>query len=385
MARRRKQRRRSCGFTLIEVLMTIVVIGILATVALRSLQSGIDQSRFRETQEEMDELIFAIHGNPGLYANGLRSDFGYVGDVGAVPSTLDNLMTNPGSYATWRGPYLGRRFTQDADGYKRDAWGNLYTFSSGITIASTGGGSTPMTKSAAALVTDLTSTPVTGTITDAAGNPPGDSSVAITVRITYPNGTGSTTSATTSPNNGGAFSMAGIPIGNHTITAVYRATADTVYALASSLPKTGAFVNFRLPGSPFASSGGGGGASGSIVYVGGSAQTNGNDIEFQIRNDGGSTVTITSFVATYTHSPNGYFKKVKWNGSTVFDQNNPRAGSGDTVNFSSSRTLAAGATATISLESFEDAPTGGDDLTMSNTTFTITFSDGSVITFNSGT
>ncbi|MBI5867494.1 MAG: prepilin-type N-terminal cleavage/methylation domain-containing protein [candidate division Zixibacteria bacterium] len=384
MTRTRQQIWRSRGFTLIEILMTIVVIGILATVALRSLQSGIDQSRIRETQEEMDELVMAIAGNPGLYANGLRSDFGYVGDVGSVPSTLDNLMTNPGSYATWKGPYMGRRFTQDADGYKRDAWGNLYTFTSGITISSTGAGATAMTKSAAAASTDLTSTPVIGTITDAAGNPPGDSSVAITVRITYPNGTGSTTSATTSPNNGGAFSISGIPIGNHTITAVYRATADTVYALASSLPKTGAFVNFRLPGSPFASSGGGGGASGSIVYVSGSAQTNGNDIEFQITNNGGSTVTITSLVATYTHTPSGYFKKVKWNGSTVFDQNNPRAGSGDTVNLSSSKTLAVGATATISLESFKDAPTGGDDLTMSNTTFTITFSDGSVITFNSG-
>ncbi len=383
MTRTRQQIWRSRGFTLIEILMTIVVIGILATVALRSLQSGIDQSRVRETQEEMDELVMAIEGNPGLYANGLRSDFGYVGDVGTVPSTLDNLMTNPGSYATWKGPYMGRRFTQDADGYKRDAWGNLYTFASGITISSTGGGTTAMTKSAASVSTDLTSTPVIGTITDAAGNPPGDSSVAITVRITYPNGTGSTTSATTTPNNGGAFSMSGIPIGNHTITAVYRATADTVYALASSLPKTGAFVNFRLPGSPFAGSGGGVGSSG-IEYVSGTAQATGagDTVQFNIRNAGSSNVTITSLRAVYSHSPNAYYEFIKWGGTTVFNNNDPRAGSGDTAPISPSQTIAAGATVTLKLMRFLTADEGsGSAVDMTGTSFTITFSDGSVITF----
>jgi prepilin-type N-terminal cleavage/methylation domain-containing protein len=374
------------GFTLIEILMTIVVIGILATVALRSLQSGIDQSRIRGTQEEMDELVMSVAGNPNLYANGLRSDFGYIGDVGSVPASLDNLMTNPGSYTTWRGPYVGRRFTQDADGYKKDAWGSLYTFTNGITIYSSGAGATAMTKSAASAASDLTTTPVIGTITDAAGNPPGDSSVAISVRITYPNGTGSTTSATATPNGGGAFSIAGIPIGNHTLTAVYRATADTVYAMASSLPKTGAFVNFRLPGSPFAASSS---ASAGIVYVNGSAQTPGaaNDtVQFDISNTGASSVTITSLVATYTHTPNGYYEKIKWNGTTVFDEDDPRAGSGDTAPFSPSQAIAAGATVTIKLMRFRTTANGnGSAVDMSNTNFSITFSDGSVITFNSGT
>jgi prepilin-type N-terminal cleavage/methylation domain-containing protein len=373
------------GFTLIEILMTIVVIGILATVALRSLQSGIDQSRIRGTQEEMDELVMSIAGNPNLYANGLRSDFGYVGDVGSVPASLDNLMTNPGSYATWKGPYVGRRFTQDADGYKKDAWGSLYTFTSGITIYSSGAGVTAMTKSAASAASDLTTTPVIGTITDAAGNPPGDSSVAISVRITYPNGTGSTTSAAVTPNGGGAFSISGIPIGNHTITAVYRATADTVFALASSLPKTGAFVNFRLPGNPFASQGGGGSGGGTIVYVSGSSQVDGSDVDFDIRNSGTSSVTVTSLAAAYTHSPTAWFGRVRWNGSTVFSSSSPRAASGDNVPFSPSQNLAAGVSATISLQSFHDATIGGNNVTMSNTNFTITFSDGSVITFNSGT
>ena len=149
-ARNHKDEHRESGFTLIEVLMTVVIIGILAAVAMRSVQSSIDGSRIRETQAEIDELIVAIAGNPDLYNNGMRSDFGYVGDVGAVPGSIDDLVTNPGGYTTWDGPYVSRRFTQDADGFKKDAWGNNYTFSSGITLASTGGGSTAMTKSGGA-------------------------------------------------------------------------------------------------------------------------------------------------------------------------------------------------------------------------------------------
>ena len=133
------------GFTLIEVLMVIVVIGILATVAMQSMQGGIERARYQETQTEMDAIVFAIRGNPDLYANGLRSDFGYVGDIGAVPSSLDDLISNPG-LGTWNGPYLTGRFTEDTQGHAKDAWGNAYAFSSGITVSSTGGGSTPMTE-----------------------------------------------------------------------------------------------------------------------------------------------------------------------------------------------------------------------------------------------
>jgi len=380
--------RQARGFTLIEVLMTVVIIGILATVALRSVHIGVENSRVRETRNEMNELTQAIAGNPDLYDNGLRSDFGYVGDVGALPATLDALITNPGGYVSWNGPYITRRFSQDTDGYKKDAWGNTYTFTGGITISSTGGGSTPMTTSVAAAATDLTSTPVTGTITDAAGNPPGDSSVAVTIRITYPDGSGTTTTSTANPNSGGLFAFAGIPIGIRTIEGIYRATNDTVTVFASVLPKSGATVNLRLPGDPFAASGGGGGAGGSDVleYVIGSAQTTGannDEIQFDITNTGTAGVTVTSLTATY--SPSAYFRRIRWDAGNVFNETNPRAGSGDVCTFISSKTLNTGKTITIELEEFEDAPTGGSPIDVSNTDITVTFSDGSVITFNSGT
>jgi hypothetical protein len=363
--------------------MTVVIIGILAAVAMRSVQSSIDGSRVRETQAEMDELIVSIAGNPDLYNNGMRSDFGYVGDVGAVPGSLDDLVTNPGGYSTWNGPYVSRRFTQDADGFKKDAWGNNYTFSSGITLASTGGGSTPMTKSAASAAADLTTTPINGSVTDAAGNPPGDSSVAVTISLDYPDGAGGTTTASANPTAGGSFTINSIPVGVRTLTAVYRATDDTVTTYAALLPKTGATVTMRLPGAPFAGvGGGGGGGTGSIEFVAGSASSPSDDIQFSIWNTGSSSITVSSLTANYATV--AFYRYIRWNGTAVFDSPNPRAASGQVVSFSANQTLNPGQSALIRLENFTGTVTGGGGaVNFNNVIFTVQFSDGSSIAFNS--
>lgn len=371
---------RQRGFTLIEVLMTIVVMGILAAVAMRSVQSSINSSRVRETQSEMDELVYGIAGNPDLVNNGMRSDFGYVGDVGALPSTLDNLMTNPGGYSTWKGPYLSNRFTQDIDGYKRDAWANLYTFSSGITVSSTGGGATPMTKSAASSAAALTSTPITGSITDAAGNPPGDSNVAVTVTVTYPNGTGGTTTASANPSKGGSFTINSIPVGVRQVRAVYRATSDTVYAYVAALPSDGATVVMRLPDAPFAGSGGSGSSSAAIQFVPGTASSPGNDVYFSIFNAGNMGVAVTSITTTW--SPTAYYTSVYWGGTTVVTFS-PRLGSGAQGNFTTTATIAVGQTVAIRLMDFFTTVGGATTADMSNQSFTVTFSNGQSITFNS--
>jgi len=379
----RHGRGRERGFTLIEVLMTVVIIGILATVALRSLQNTVESSRIRETQVEMEELAFAIAGNPDLYANGLRTDFGYTGDVGSAPATLDNLVTNPGSWTTWKGPYVRQRFTEDPDGFKKDAWGSLYAFSGGITVSSTGGGALAMTKSVASAAADLTSTSVTGTVTDAAGNPPGDSAAAVTILITYPNGAGGTTSATATPSAGGAFSFAGIPAGVRTMQAIYRATNDTVATLACVLPKNGAAVAMRLPRSPFAAVGGGGGSGGALIqYVPGTASSPSNNVQFNIFNAGSGGAIITSLRATY--SPPAYYQTIRWASVIVFNRSSPRAGSDEECTFTSARTMAPGATVTVQLQVFRNAPTGGSSYDMSSVDFTITFSNGQSVTFNSG-
>ena len=95
---------RSCesGFTLGEIVVVIVIIGILATVALQTMDGAVDNSRHQEAQEELGLLAEAIIGNPNLVSGGVRTDFGYVGDIGALPTSLDNLVSNPGGYEIGR-------------------------------------------------------------------------------------------------------------------------------------------------------------------------------------------------------------------------------------------------------------------------------------------
>ena len=69
----------SSGFTLIELVIIIIIIAIITAVAMVNMTSSFDTARHEHTKAELDALAFAIVGNPALYTNGARSDFGYVG------------------------------------------------------------------------------------------------------------------------------------------------------------------------------------------------------------------------------------------------------------------------------------------------------------------
>ncbi len=373
-----------------EMIVVIVIMGIVASVALRSLTATLETTKVETTKQEMGQLASAIVGNPDMVASGMRSDYGYVGDIGALPSSLDDLVTNPG-LGTWNGPYIGSNFTESTTDFKTDAWGQVYTLAS-TTLQSNGGGGGTMTKSLAASTADLTSNSVNGYVTDAAGNAPGDSATLLTVTLTYPDGAGGTTNATATVAGSGAFAFSNsVPIGNHLVEVVYSSTADTAIAYVSVLPGSTAYATLRIPSAPWSvvpGGGGGGGGGGDLEYVSGSASCSGGsneDIEFEISNGSGGDITIDWIVVTYTSSPTAYFQRVEWESTMVFNSNNPRAASGDTITFGSSQVIADGNSSTIAIQNFKDTPSGsGTDVDMCNTDFTIEFSDGSTVSFNSG-
>ena len=236
------------AFTLIELVLIIVIIGIVATIAMKSMQPAIDRSRFESTTREMESLAQAIIGDPNQVQDGIRTDFGYVGDIGALPPNLDALTANPGGFSTWDGPYIQSDFVENADDYKKDAWGNLYTYIGGVTISSSGGGS-PITRQFAQNVSDLTSNTVNGTVYDGLGSSPGDSALSVIVTIYYPDGGGNTTSLSTNPSSASAFSFSNsIPVGNHLVRAVYSATNDTTSRYISVTPGADAYCELRFAG-----------------------------------------------------------------------------------------------------------------------------------------
>jgi prepilin-type N-terminal cleavage/methylation domain-containing protein len=235
------------GFTLVETVVALVVMAVLITVSLQSLIPISNSAKIEDTRTELDELAHAIAGNPDLTSNGERSDFGYVGDVGALPVSLDHLVTNPGSYSTWNGPYLQNDFSSWTTDITTDAWNTTYTYTpDSARIASTGSGSS-IIRQIVANKSALVINKVVGSVVDNNGTPPGavykDS---VSIRLTIPDGIGSTTTKIRATDLGGYFAFDSIPIGRHKLEVIYTVANDSLTRYVVVLPATQTTTAIRL-------------------------------------------------------------------------------------------------------------------------------------------
>lgn len=245
-----KKHQKTAGYSLVELLAVIIIIGIVAAVSMRSMRGSVEISRVEETRQEMNQLAWAIAGNPNLISGGVRTDFGYVGDIGALPATLDNLVTNPG-YGNWDGPYIRDDFYASTGGaaseFKYDGWGVEYTYT-GDSIISTGGG-TSIAREVCYSTGDLLSNVVQALITDVNNTPPGGSAGDVSVLLTYPNGAGSDTTATKNPFGNGLVSFGSVPVGHHPLWIIYEddPTYDTLFRKVVVYPKDSFYTEISFP------------------------------------------------------------------------------------------------------------------------------------------
>lgn len=102
--------RRSNGFTLLELMVVVVIIGLLAALVVPRYFDTVGKSKVTIARAQMDSLEKALDA--------------YRMDVGALPSAeqgLQALVTPPAMVAKWRGPYLKK-------GLPLDPWGNAYLY-----------------------------------------------------------------------------------------------------------------------------------------------------------------------------------------------------------------------------------------------------------------
>lgn len=380
----RRDLRNDRGISLVEVTMLVMVVAIMMAVAMKAMTPGIEDARKRKTEHEMETIVKAIAGDPSIMsvAGGVRSDFGYVGDVGAFPPDLDALLENPGGYSTWNGPYIPPEYS---DGIATDEWGQEYTYNGGLEVVSNGSGS-PMRHRSDHDSTDILLNTVYGYVRDVNDSVPGavygDS---VDVEITVPDGAGSITTKTYHPDSTGEFTLDSIPIGRHRIEAIYTPEVDTLLRYVSVIPRHGSeeYVLFNFSSAWFSPEDtSGGGTDSMLTLVEGTEMASGgcNDVSFDIANNTGSDVTVTNMTVSWT-GPTAWYVTIWWEGTMIFNSGSPRSASGELSDVDD-RTIVDGDTVTVEVVEFKDKDSGsGNPVDMGPADFTIEFSDGSVIEF----
>ncbi len=103
-----KTMKRRGGFTLIEILIVVAIIGLIASLVMPNLFKKFEQSKEQIAKAQIETLSSAVRS--------------YMMDMDTCPKSLEDLIKNPGNNPKWHGPYLSKKKIP------LDPWGHPYQF-----------------------------------------------------------------------------------------------------------------------------------------------------------------------------------------------------------------------------------------------------------------
>jgi len=106
MLQERKLNKKRKGFTLMEILLVVIIIGLLASLIMPNLMGRFERSKEEIAKAQVELLSSAVQA--------------FMLDLGRCPNGLEELIQSQDP--KWRGPYLSKREIP------KDPWGRDYIF-----------------------------------------------------------------------------------------------------------------------------------------------------------------------------------------------------------------------------------------------------------------
>lgn len=118
------------AFTLIEIMTTVGIIGLLAGLGSLAVLKGIESARINEATTRVQMLsaaVLQLAWDTGRLPNGQLRTAGGSTEVWDLTGSGAGLLSASSGYINWKGPYL--------DAIEKDPWGNPYFFDPDYRIA----------------------------------------------------------------------------------------------------------------------------------------------------------------------------------------------------------------------------------------------------------